>query len=377
MSSDRVPRFGGRRAVPYTHDVGLGELSSRGREHSHTMEISVRRLGAPTWSVTAPVGEEATVGWLRERVREDMRLPPDASLALCHRGEVLADDRASLQIMEIHPSCVAVALPGNPSARAAARSPATSASASATRTGAEHGPEPSAPAATAPTATPAADTVDEPEGQDDMQARECRICFCGGSSRRNRLITPCRCSGSMRHVHARCLSEWRLRAIGTQSFTRCDQCRAPYAVQATSWQPLLKNPALVHGLTLFSVASIVAVTALLPFEVEAVFFRLVSLRPWTWLARRSWALRVLRGLLCLAIIGLGEHMHQLLRRDVVTRDACLRCMMLSLASNGPRLLRLFAIIGVLHSLGYAYVGARQQIKRLMLEHGEILVDRVG
>ena len=40
---------------------------------------------------------------------------------------------------------------------------------------------------------------------DDDEGDVCRICRSGGDER---LYHPCRCSGSIRHVHASCLTHW-------------------------------------------------------------------------------------------------------------------------------------------------------------------------
>uniref|UniRef100_A0A914YTU5 RING-CH-type domain-containing protein n=1 Tax=Panagrolaimus superbus TaxID=310955 RepID=A0A914YTU5_9BILA len=38
--------------------------------------------------------------------------------------------------------------------------------------------------------------------------KQCRICHSGVESRSNPLISPCRCSGTMQHVHTACLIRW-------------------------------------------------------------------------------------------------------------------------------------------------------------------------
>ena len=48
---------------------------------------------------------------------------------------------------------------------------------------------------------------------------------------RNRLISPCRCKGTMRYVHLQCLNEWRSVAPTARSVFRCDQCGYEYRVQ--------------------------------------------------------------------------------------------------------------------------------------------------
>lgn len=306
-----------------------------------SVSVSARTVGGEPWT---------TVGWLRAKAGNDLGLERSVRLALCHRGRLLSDDTASLAVTMADGFASVVVVPG-------------------------YGVTlPPASIAPAPAATATGGPSSSSEEDDEVC---CRICFDGETSRTNRMVSPCRCAGSMLYVHTRCLSEWRLRAVGTQSFHRCDQCRAPYALVATPLAPLLRSPSLLHGLTLLGTACAVASFALLPVAIEARFFRLVDWRPWGWLARRRYALRVVRGLLVLACAGLAEHLRQLLRRDQTTRDACLRVLLLSCAANGPRILRIFAVFGVVHSLAFAYAGARQRVKTLMLQYGEVLVDRLG
>jgi hypothetical protein len=313
------------------------------------VRITIRRMGEENREICATPA--STVGWLRAAIRAELGLAEGAALALCHRGGVLEDDVASLALagLLLHPSVVAVPLPGKP--KSLARGVVVEGS---------DGPTP-----------PVGDDAGDLPAEEELM---CRICFDGESTSSNPLIAPCRCKGSMRHVHARCLAEWRLRAVHTRSYTRCDQCRATYAVKQTWIAPLLKSRVLLHAITVLSLLLCGALGALLPFSLEERFFRIVAFRPWRWLARRRWALRALRGLLVIAAAGLTEHIRQLLSRDHRIRDACLRCLLLSLAANGPRILRVFAFIGVLHYLSYTYVTVQHHLKLAMLHYGEILHD---
>ncbi|KAL4447884.1 hypothetical protein ABPG75_005103 [Micractinium tetrahymenae] len=74
----------------------------------------------------------------------------------------------------------------------------------------------------------AAAVAAEPPGE----AAVCRICWmeqdaeAGGA-----LLAPCRCSGSQRFVHERCLGAWMQSVAarkGVPQARRCDICRAPY-----------------------------------------------------------------------------------------------------------------------------------------------------
>ena len=57
---------------------------------------------------------------------------------------------------------------------------------------------------------------------------ECKICLSDGLLRGpNRLIDPCRCSGSVRYVHSRCLKRWQ---EISGNYRTCTVCRADYII---------------------------------------------------------------------------------------------------------------------------------------------------
>lgn len=78
----------------------------------------------------------------------------------------------------------------------------------------------------------------------------CRICWDGSEAAGNKLVAPCACAGSMRHVHAQCLAHWQqqLRAQkGLGAARRCDVCKAPFArahqlpAGPTHWRLMLRD----------------------------------------------------------------------------------------------------------------------------------------
>lgn len=64
----------------------------------------------------------------------------------------------------------------------------------------------------------------------------CRVCFCGPDLVLNeggQLISPCSCSGSVRHVHLHCLRTWQAtqRAQGrSQKSHSCELCGSKYVI---------------------------------------------------------------------------------------------------------------------------------------------------
>lgn len=52
----------------------------------------------------------------------------------------------------------------------------------------------------------------------------CRICHCDGEV--ERLISPCLCTGTVKHVHQSCFTDWLKRCVKT----KCELCLHPIAV---------------------------------------------------------------------------------------------------------------------------------------------------
>lgn len=63
---------------------------------------------------------------------------------------------------------------------------------------------------------------------DELDEPICRLCYEGEKKRKDPLIVPCRCSGSMKYVHRSCLDSWRSMSPKSQSFYTCDQCQVDY-----------------------------------------------------------------------------------------------------------------------------------------------------
>ena len=76
----------------------------------------------------------------------------------------------------------------------------------------------------------------------------CRICLSEDTTPGDRLLAPCRCKGTARHVHASCLDRWRSVSTRRDSMIACDQCRTPYKLRASATARLLASP-LQHTAT--------------------------------------------------------------------------------------------------------------------------------
>lgn len=62
--------------------------------------------------------------------------------------------------------------------------------------------------------------IDQPSKRQDEQA----LLPASSKSKRNPLIRPCRCKGSMMYVHVDCLNQWRIMSPRQESYVACDLC---------------------------------------------------------------------------------------------------------------------------------------------------------
>jgi RING-variant domain len=58
----------------------------------------------------------------------------------------------------------------------------------------------------------------------------CRICF-EVEVKNNRVISPCKCSGSCKYVHKNCLREWLSKKFIEFSNPKCEVCDSPYVLK--------------------------------------------------------------------------------------------------------------------------------------------------
>ncbi|KAM7015116.1 E3 ubiquitin-protein ligase MARCHF7 [Tautogolabrus adspersus] len=67
------------------------------------------------------------------------------------------------------------------------------------------------------------------EESDEEEGDLCRICQMGEESNSNPLIQPCRCTGSLQHVHQDCIKRWLRSKIGSgtnlEAITTCELCK--------------------------------------------------------------------------------------------------------------------------------------------------------
>ena len=113
----------------------------------------------------------------------------------------------------------------------------------------------------------------EAEGEGEGEGGEgagvcCRICF--GGAAEGPLVAPCRCSGTIKYVHRRCLNEWRQHSANPRSYSHCETCRAAYRVVQHPATRRLQSPAFLAAAALAVLAAVVAAVGLAMEGVEAL-----------------------------------------------------------------------------------------------------------
>lgn len=63
---------------------------------------------------------------------------------------------------------------------------------------------------------------------DNTNNKQCRICL---DDEGTDFIVPCKCKGTMKFVHRKCLDNWRASGFKEKAFTHCDQCLFEYVIE--------------------------------------------------------------------------------------------------------------------------------------------------
>jgi len=90
------------------------------------------------------------------------------------------------------------------------------------------------------------------DSSNEFDNRVCRICFGGVNDilESGKLISPCKCKGSMKYVHVNCLNDWRLASANKASYYQCDQCKYKYHFQRTKLANIISNRLSILLITL-------------------------------------------------------------------------------------------------------------------------------
>jgi len=71
--------------------------------------------------------------------------------------------------------------------------------------------------------------------------KSCRYCL--DSNEQHDFIIPCKCKGSIKYVHRKCLDEWRASDVEGNRFKQCDICKFNYILvknETSSWIRYIK-----------------------------------------------------------------------------------------------------------------------------------------
>ena len=71
--------------------------------------------------------------------------------------------------------------------------------------------------------------------------KTCRICLETDETPDDVLIAPCRCSGTMKYVHRKCLQEWRAQEQVPMAFSHCPQCKFQYVTELNEGEQKMKR----------------------------------------------------------------------------------------------------------------------------------------
>eukprot|EP00160_Parvularia_atlantis_P019581 Unigene7739_Nuclearia_a/m.23764 Unigene7739_Nuclearia_a/g.23764 ORF Unigene7739_Nuclearia_a/g.23764 Unigene7739_Nuclearia_a/m.23764 type:complete len:235 (+) Unigene7739_Nuclearia_a:13-717(+) len=115
----------------------------------------------------------------------------------------------------------------------------------------------------------------EPAQPAPRPERTCRICLGGVAEEAElgRLFSPCRCKGSMKYVHVRCLDEWRNRSTKREVYFQCDLCHFRYNINRSRWAQMLTRNGVLFTATLLLIFVIIFVSG---FAVKLFFAESLS-----------------------------------------------------------------------------------------------------
>lgn len=97
---------------------------------------------------------------------------------------------------------------------------------------------------------PRTDPIDDLNDQSNQAI--CRICLesSSGDDSLGRLLSPCKCKGTMKYVHSSCLDQWRAASARSSSAVACDQCGAPYRFRKSKFVGIATSPTLLFVVSL-------------------------------------------------------------------------------------------------------------------------------
>ena len=247
--------------------------------------------------------------------------------------------------------------------------------------GTRDGPPETAARPTAPPAAGATTYAAAAADDDEEEERVCRVCFCGEEA--GKLIAPCRCRGSVRLIHVRCLNTWRVTSANPRSFERCETCGFRYRTERTAVAFVLQNERVVTGAAVLCFLLLVFAGALcgpplVPFRLELKLYNLVQWYPfgyYSWWGARCDAL--VRGLIVPACGGLYQSITEAYTRHrglPLEQQGWAIALGVSLANDGLLLARPLLCGGLLYFCKELLLRMRLECRKLFTRFGERVLD---
>ncbi|CAG8640899.1 1616_t:CDS:2 [Gigaspora rosea] len=113
-------------------------------------------------------------------------------------------------------------------------------------------------------------TVDEPI------VRVCKICQESefvedeeGPYMKGKLISPCKCKGSLQYVHIGCLNQWRTSSVRKDSSYQCEVCKYEYKFYRPNIAKIISNPIFLHLTTFITFFMVVYVISWIVKFIDA------------------------------------------------------------------------------------------------------------
>eukprot|EP01084_Bolivina_argentea_P176220 304996_1 len=273
----------------------------------------------------------------------------------------------------------------------------------------EHVPEPSNDIDnTVPGASDIMDLQYENLTGNEDDHKQCRLCFSSEDENPllGQLFQPCRCSGTMKWIHVKCLNEWRAVAPNARSYYRCDQCQYEYNLRRAEWADMVAHPntskiisvfVLLIGTILFGILTFKLPLGKYTYDMiqwsPIEYFSRKQCRnrspqcetecnswlPWSECPRRCWPCYLLpldewtqfyievffSGVLCLSLVGL------IAQRELIWRHKWVFIMTLA---QSTRVWRLFILVGCGHSFYGLLNAVRIVVKRFLFQFGERILS---
>jgi len=216
----------------------------------------------------------------------------------------------------------------------------------------------------------------------------CRICFDTDTAPGDVLFSPCLCRGSVAHVHAACLQEWRGAAPTQRSRFRCDSCGYEYRVQRSVVGRFLCSDAggvtcaVTAFVLLVYVAGLIGLAAVPPKRRQALYRSMrLDRQPKTMHAEVVHLGAAFVGLACFAAYALAEvarayflHAHLGVNwRRALEPAALLGCWVAAEAIEVQRA-RSFAVIGIMLCAKGLYAATLDVARRVATKLGERVLD---